>query len=191
MIELKYPFEEAAIRSLRIGETVLVSGRIFTGRDRFHKFLADGGRCPVEMKDSALFHCGPVMVPEADGSWRVVAAGPTTSIREEPYEAMAIERLGLRAIIGKGGMGANTIEACRKFGCVYLQAVGGAAALIAKRVVRVKGVSMLEEFGATEAVWEFEVEKLEAVVGIDAQGGDLFAETRKASEDALRRLTRR
>lgn len=188
MIKLEYPFKEETIRSLRAGDSISLSGKVFTGRDRFHKHLADGGECPVEMRDAALFHCGPVMVPDGDG-WRVVAAGPTTSIREEPYEAFAIEKLWLRVIIGKGGMGERTAEACRRFGCVYLQAVGGAAALIADRVVRVNGVSFLEEFGATEAVWEFEFENLSAVVGIDAAGGDIFAETRRTSTAELRRLT--
>lgn len=188
MIKLEYPFDEAAVRKLRAGDSVLLSGKVFTGRDRFHKYLADGGECPLLMRDAALFHCGPVMVPDGD-TWRVVAAGPTTSIREEPYEAATIEKLGLRVIIGKGGMGPATVEACRRFGCVYLQAVGGAAALIADRVVKVAGVSFLDEFGATEAVWEFEFENLEAVVGIDANGGDIFAATRETSSKALGRLT--
>ncbi|MBP5511130.1 MAG: fumarate hydratase C-terminal domain-containing protein [Kiritimatiellae bacterium] len=187
MIEVRYPFTETVVRNLHAGDAVRVSGRVCTGRDRFHKFLADGGECPVDLRDGALFHCGPVVVPEG-GSWRIVAAGPTTSIREEPYEADAIARLGIRVIIGKGGMGANTLEACRRFGCVYLQAVGGAAALTARRIRRVAGVHFLETFGATEACWEWEVEGLEAVVGMDAHGGDLFAKVREASAARLEAL---
>lgn len=187
MIELRYPFTETAVRALRAGDVVRVSGRVCTGRDRFHKFLADGGTCPVDLRDGALFHCGPVAVPEGDG-WRIAAAGPTTSIREEPYEAATIERLGLRVLIGKGGMGADTLEACRRFGCVYLQAVGGAAALTAQRIKRVIGVHFLQAFGATEACWEWEVEGLEAVVGMDAHGEDLFARVREASAARLEAL---
>ena len=187
MIELRYPFTETAVRALRAGDVVRVSGRVCTGRDRFHKFLADGGTCPVDLRDGALFHCGPVAVPEGDG-WRIAAAGPTTSIREEPYEAATIARLGLRVLIGKGGMGADTLEACRRFGCVYLQAVGGAAALTAQRIKRVIGVHFLQAFGATEACWEWEVEGLEAVVGMDAHGGDLFARVREASAARLEAL---
>jgi len=179
------------VRALRAGDAVRVSGRICTGRDRLHKHLAEGGECPVDLRDGALFHCGPVVVPQTSdgrGGWRVVAAGPTTSIREEPYMARVIERSGVRVVIGKGGMGAATREACVKFGCVYLQAVGGAAALIAQQVTRVEQVHFLEAFGATEALWELEVEGLEAVVGIDAGGRSLYDEVRDASAERLRHL---
>ena len=197
MITLHHPFTEAAVRALRAGEAVRVSGRVCTGRDRLHKHLAEGGACPADLRDGALFHCGPVVVPRSPdpaqppdgrGDWRVVAAGPTTSVREEPYMARVIEQFGVRVVIGKGGMGAATREACARFSCVYLQAVGGAAALIAQRVTRVAQVHFLEEFGATEALWELEVEGLEAVVGIDAGGRSLYDEVRDASAARLRRL---
>ena len=197
MITLHHPFTEAAVRALRAGEAVRVSGRVCTGRDRLHKHLAEGSACPADLRDGALFHCGPVVVPRSPdpaqppdgrGDWRVVAAGPTTSVREEPYMARVIEQFGVRVVIGKGGMGAATREACARFGCVYLQAVGGAAALIAQRVTRVAQVHFLEAFGATEALWELEVEGLEAVVGIDAGGRSLYAEVRDASAARLRRL---
>jgi len=189
MNELRYPFSEDAVRALRAGEAVRVSGRVFTGRDRLHKHLAEGGACPVDLRDGALYHCGPVAVPEGAG-WRVVAAGPTTSVREEPYMARVIEAHGVRVIIGKGGMGAATQAACVRHGCVYLQAVGGAAALLARRITRVAGVAFLDEFGATEALWQLEVEGFEAVVGIDTHGGNVFDEVREASRTALERLTR-
>ena len=187
MREIVYPFSEAAVRELRAGEAVRVTGLIFTGRDRLHKHLAEGGAAPVALRDGAIYHCGPVVVPEGAG-WRVVSAGPTTSVREEPYMAKIIGEHGVRVIIGKGGMGAATREACARCGCVYLQAAGGAAALLARRVRRVAGVCLLEEFGATEALWQFEVEGLETVVGIDAQGRDLFGEVQAASGEALQRL---
>jgi fumarate hydratase class I len=188
MKQLDYPFSEAAVRDLRAGEAVRVSGRIFTGRDRLHKHLASGGACPVSLRDGALYHCGPVIVPQEGGGWRVVAAGPTTSIREEPYMAEVIARHGVRLVIGKGGMGAATQKACAEHGCAYLQAVGGAAALLAQRVRRVAGVCFLEEFGAAEALWQFDVEGFEAVVGMDAHGRDLFDEVQTLSHDRLRVL---
>lgn len=187
MADLRYPFSESAVRDLRAGDIVRVSGRIFTGRDRLHKHLAEGGACPVPLNDGAIFHCGPVVVPDGPG-WRVVAAGPTTSVREEPYMAAVIRAHGLRVIIGKGGMGASTRAACERFGCVYLQAVGGAAALLARRITRVAGVHFMDEFGATEALWELEVEDFETVVGIDTHGRSLYDDIRAASADALRRL---
>ena len=187
MTDLRYPFSESAVRDLRAGDIVRVSGRVFTGRDRLHKHLAEGGACPVPLTGGAIFHCGPVVIPDGAG-WRVVAAGPTTSVREEPYMAAVIRAHGVRVIIGKGGMGASTRAACERFGCVYLQAVGGAAALLARRITRVAGVHFLEEFGATEALWELEVEDFEAVVGIDAHGRSLYDDIRAASTDALRRL---
>ncbi len=190
MNKLCYPFTEEAVRALRAGDGVQVSGRVFTGRDRLHKHLAEGGACPVTLRDGALYHCGPVVVPENDG-WRVVAAGPTTSVREEPYMAGIIAQHGVRLIIGKGGMGAATQAACIRYGCVYLQAVGGAAALIAQRITRVEDVYFLDTFGATEALWQVEVEGFEAVVGIDTHGRNLFDEVRAASGQRLRELLER
>lgn len=188
MKQIRYPFSEAAVRDLRAGEIVQVFGRVFTGRDRLHKYLAEGGACPVPLRDGALYHCGPVVVPDGEG-WRVVAAGPTTSVREEPYMAEVIARHGVRVIIGKGGMGAATQEACKRYGCVYLQAVGGAAALLAQRIRKVEGVYFIDEFGATEALWQLEVEAFETVVGIDAHGRDLFDEVKTSSREVLHRLT--
>lgn len=187
MKPIHYPFSEASVRSLRAGEIVRVSGCVYTGRDRLHKYLAEGGACPVSLRDGALYHCGPVVVPQ-DGGWRVVAAGPTTSAREEPYMAQVIEQHAVRVIIGKGGMGAATQEACRRFGCVYLQAVGGAASLLAQRIRRVESVHFLDAFGATEALWQLEVEDFETVVGIDAHGNNLFSDVRAASAAALEKL---
>ncbi len=181
---LTTPLTEEAIRSLHAGDTVLLSGILHTGRDRFHKHLGEGGSCPFSLRNSAIFHCGPVVRKELEG-WRIVSAGPTTSCREEPYMADIIARHGVRAILGKGGMGARTIEACRRYGCVYLQVVGGAAALLAERIRAVRDVSFLDEFGATEASWTIEVEVLPALVGIDAHGKSLFADVEKSSRAEL------
>ncbi|MEI6647594.1 MAG: FumA C-terminus/TtdB family hydratase beta subunit [bacterium] len=183
--ELQYPFTKDVVCELKAGQRVCITGRIFTGRDRFHKYLAEGHATPVALADGALYHCGPVITKREDGTWHVGAAGPTTSIREEPYMAKIIAEQGVRIIIGKGGMGPDTCKACQDYGCVYLQTVGGAAALLAQRIQRVEGVYMLEEFGAAEAVWVLDVVKFEAVVGIDAHGNNLFDAVRHTSYEQL------
>ncbi|MGI6494547.1 MAG: FumA C-terminus/TtdB family hydratase beta subunit [Kiritimatiellia bacterium] len=197
MNELRPPFAPDAIRSLRAGDAVRISGRIFTARDRVHKFLFEGGDPGVDLRGSAIFHCGPIVLPlEADAEtpaacaprWRVVAAGPTTSIREEPYMADIIARHGVRLILGKGGMGEATLAACRKHACAYVQIVGGAAAALAARVREVEDVRFLDEFGATEALWSLRVEGLEGIVGMDCHGGDLFRDIRDASKARLDHL---
>lgn len=184
MKRLTYPFSEKEIRLLKAGDAVLVSGKIFTGRDRFHKYFADGGELPVDFQDGALFHCGPVMIRRNE-EWKVVAAGPTTSVRENPYEPDFIKATGVRLVIGKGGMDSNTLAACEKYGCVYLQAVGGAAALTAACVKRVNSVHFLEEWGAAEACWEFEMEDFPCVVAMDSHGTSLFSSISEASERIL------
>ena len=187
---LSCPFREKDVRSLRAGDVVSLSGRIYTGRDKLHKWFADGLPLPVDFQDGALYHCGPVVVREGDGSWRVVAAGPTTSVRENPYEPDFIARTGVRIVIGKGGMDARTLEAMRRHGCVYVQAVGGAAAVSAAAVKRVAGVSLLAEFGAAEAVWHFDVEDFRGVVAMDAHGLSLFDSVRKLSNGRAAELMR-
>ena len=184
MTRLTYPFRERDVRQLKAGEAVSVSGLVFTGRDRFHKHFSEGGRLPADFRDGALFHCGPVVVKK-DGAWRVVAAGPTTSLRENPYEPAFIRASGVRLVIGKGGMDAVTLAACGRHGCVYLQAVGGAAALAAACVTRVAGVHFLEEWGAAEACWAFEMADFPCVVAMDTHGTSLFDAVAKASAARL------
>ena len=190
MKTLSYPFSENSIRALKAGDAVSITGRIYTGRDKFHKFFADGGKLPVDFRDGALYHCGPVVVRqdgrrETEDVWRVVAAGPTTSVRENPYEPDFIAKTGVRIVIGKGGMDAKTLAAMKKNGCVYVQAVGGGGAIYADSVKKVAGVSLLEEFGAAEAVWHFDVVDFRGVVAMDAHGNSLFAEV---DSDSRRRL---
>lgn len=184
MKTLTYPFDEKSVRALKAGEAVSITGRLYTGRDKFHKFFADGGTLPVDFTDGALYHCGPVCVKDIAG-WRVVAAGPTTSVRENPYEPAFIVASGVRLVIGKGGMDAATLAAMKKHGCVYIQAVGGAGALYAAAVKRVAGVSLLKEFGAAEAVWHFDVVDFRGVVAMDAHGHSLFNDVSRASAQAL------
>ena len=195
MTSLHYPFDEKQVRALKAGDAVSITGRIYTGRDKFHKFFADGGRLPVDFKDGALYHCGPVIVMERDEGageqvWKVKAAGPTTSVRENPYEPAVIAKSGVRLIIGKGGMDAATLAAMKKHGCVYIQAVGGAAALSAAAVKQVAGVSLLEEFGAAEAVWHFDVEDFTGIVAMDAHGVSLFDSVAESSRATFDRLVR-
>ena len=180
MVTLTYPFDERQVRALRVGDAVSLSGIVHTGRDKFHKFFADGGKIPVDFRDGALYHCGPVCVREG-GGWKVVSAGPTTSVRENPYEPGFIAASGVRVIIGKGGMDAATLAAMKKHGCVYVQAVGGAGALYAASVRRVVGVDLLDEFGAAEACWHFEVEGFRGVVAMDSRGNSLFADVARES----------
>lgn len=193
--ELSHPFTQESVSRLRAGDAVSISGLVFTGRDRFHKHLAETGESRVDLRDGAIFHCGPIVAPSAVSAespgaapWRIIAAGPTTSIREEPYMPRIIASQGLRVIIGKGGMGEGTIAACRDHGCVYLQAVGGAAAVIAKTVKRVISVDYMEEFGATEAVWAMEVKNLETICAIDAQGKSLYEAVKAGSASRLKAL---
>ena len=188
MIELKYPFDENSVRALRAGDAVSITGRIYTGRDKFHKYVADGGKIPVDFRDGALYHCGPVVVGGGSGGYKAVAAGPTTSVRENPYEPAFIAQSGVRLIIGKGGMNDATLAAMKRYGCVSVQAVGGAAALGAAAVKKVAGVSMLDEFGAAEAVWHFDVERFTGVVAMDSHGRNLFAEVEEESKKRLAAL---
>lgn len=187
MISLQTPISEEQVRALKVGDAVLVNGVVFTGRDAVHKYLHEGGELPagVSLKGGILYHCGPVVMKEADGSWKVTAAGPTTSIREEPYQGQIIRDFGVRAVIGKGGMGDRTLEACRQHGCVYLHAVGGAAQVLAERIKRVRNVHFLEKFGSPEAIWELEVENFPAVVTIDANGNSLHREILARSQAEL------
>jgi fumarate hydratase subunit beta len=189
MIPLQFPFTEEKIRALKVGDEVAVSGVIYTGRDAVHKYLHEGGALPPEVKlrDGILYHCGPVMMKQPDGSYICTAAGPTTSIREEPYQWQVIRDHGVRAVIGKGGMGDMTLKACLDYGCVYLHAVGGAAQVLADCIKKVRNVYMLEQFGSPEAIWELEVENFPAVVTIDSHGNSLHREVFAASQAELQK----
>jgi fumarate hydratase class I len=187
MTKLTFPFTEEKIRALKVGDEVAITGTLFTGRDAVHKYLHDGGRLPpeVNLNNGILYHCGPVVIKDEQGHWKCVAAGPTTSIREEPYQWQVIRDLHLRGVIGKGGMGDKTLAACREYGCVYLHAIGGAAQVLAEKIKRVKNVYMMAEFGAPEAIWEFEVEEFPAVVTMDSHGNSLHQEVFAASQAEL------
>ena len=186
MIQLAEPYTEDKIRALQLGDMVEVSGMIYTGRDAVHKYLHDGGAPPIDLVNQIIYHCGPVVIKEK-GKWVVKAAGPTTSIREEPYQGDLIEKFQLRAIIGKGGMGAKTLAACAKVGCVYLHAIGGAAQVLAECVTDVPGV-YLERVGSPEAIWAFRVKDFPAVVTMDAHGKSLHATVLEQAKEKFKQL---
>jgi len=185
-VVLHAPLSEADVRGLKVGDVVLVSGRMFTGRDAVHAHLMKH-EPPVDLRGSVLYHCGPVVVKEGD-RWRVTAAGPTTSIREEPYQGEVIRRYGVRAVIGKGGMGAKTLAALKEHGAVYLNAIGGAAQFYARAIKGVDGVSLLE-FGTPEAMWHLSVEAFPAIVTMDAHGNSLHKDIEQESGAHLATLS--
>jgi fumarate hydratase class I len=182
-VTLTTPLSETDVRRLKAGDVVLLNGTVFTGRDEVHKHLFKGGQLDA-IRGGIIYHCGPVVLEEG-GKYRVVAAGPTTSIREEPYQADLIARFGVKAVIGKGGMGAKTLQACQEHGCVYLHAIGGAAQIYAQCVEEVPTVYFKEEFGSPEAVWEMRVKDFPAVVTMDAHGRSFHAEVADASKKLL------
>lgn len=183
-IRLRTPVSEEDIRKLRVGDVVLLSGPMVTGRDAVHHYLLHHDS-PVPLKGVVLYHCGPVMSRDAAGTWKVEAAGPTTSMREEPYQGDILRKFGIRAIIGKGGMGKKTSDALKEVGAVYLNAIGGAAQFYARTLPRVNGVHLLEEFGVPEAMWEFEAKDFPAIVTMDSTGGSLHAEVAAESGKQL------
>jgi fumarate hydratase, class I len=185
-IPLQAPISEEQIRSLKVGDVVLVSGRMFTGRDAVHAHLMKHDP-PVDLRGAVLYHCGPVVVKDNEGGWKVTAAGPTTSIREEPYQAEILKRYGVRAVIGKGGMGAKTLAGLKESGAVYLNAIGGAAQFYARCIDRVTGVS-LTEFGTPEAMWHLEVRDFPAIVTMDSHGSSLHKEVEEESGAVLETL---
>ncbi len=178
------PLTEANVRELRVGDVVVLSGRMVTGRDEIHKYLMSHDS-PVDLHGSALYHCGPVVLKDEDGNWHIKAAGPTTSIREEPYQADIIRKFGIRAVIGKGGMGAKTLIGLQESGAVYLNAIGGAAQFYAEKFPKVHAVHFLEEFGIPEAMWELETEGFVAVVTMDSHGGSLHKRVEEESGERL------
>lgn len=203
MQKITLPFSDEVIRSLKVGDPVELSGVMVTGRDAVHKWMIDtfikqtrppqGDDLEVYaalkplLKGSVIYHCGPVVAGLDTHQYRFVAAGPTTSIREEPYQGDVMRHFGIQGVIGKGGMGARTLAACREVPGVYLHAIGGAASLIAQTVQRVLGVYKLD-FGVPEALWVIEVQDFPAVVTMDAHGGSLHAEVEKNSKAALEEL---
>lgn|SRR5574341_50218 len=203
MREINVPISDADIRSLHVGDTVSLNGIVVLGRDAAHKYMVDhfikksAPNTPedevvyAELKKlldgGVIYHCGPVVKKHEDGHYSFVAAGPTTSIREEVYQPDVIRHFNLKAAIGKGGMGAGTLKACQEQPAVYLHAIGGAATLIARRVKEVLTVHKLD-FGVPEAMWVIRVEDFPVVVTMDSHGESIHEQVRQQSEKKLGEL---
>ncbi len=203
MREITMPISDDVIRSLKVGEPVTLTGVMVTGRDAAHKWMietfikktrppqGDDEKVYGELKNllngSVIYHCGPVVAKDENGEYRFVAAGPTTSIREEPYQADVMKHFNLKGVIGKGGMGAKTLKGCQETPGVYFHAIGGAASFLAQTVKKVLEVYKLE-FGTPEALWVIEVKEFPVVVTMDAHGGSQHAVINESSKEALKRL---
>ncbi len=183
VVELTAPITEEQIRTLKVGDVVSITGRMYTGRDAIHHHLMSHD-APVDLNGQVIYHCGPVMAKDEEGNWTVKAAGPTTSIREEPYQGDIMKKFGIRAVIGKGGMGPKTLAALQEHGGVYLNAIGGAAQYYADCIKGVDGVDLME-FGVPEAMWHLNVENFTAVVTMDSHGNSLHADVDKSSLEKL------
>jgi len=188
MKRLEYPFSRDEIRNLKVGDMVLITGKMYTGRDAVHKRLHEGVKPPVSLQNQIIYHCGPVIVKnKKTGKYEVKAAGPTTSIREEPYQWQVMRDHGIVGVIGKGGMGPKTLSACKEYGCVYFHAIGGAAQVLAERIDSVDNVYW-EDLGSPEAIWEMSVTDFPVVVTMDAHGNSLHKEVYEKSEAKLKEL---
>ncbi len=192
-MKLTTPLSESDVRKLKLGEVVSLDGTIFTGRDEVHiralRYHAEGRKLPVNFANSVLFHGGP-LVRKEEGGWKVIAAGPTTSSRMNSLEPRFIEAFGVRAIVGKGGMSQPTVEAMKRFGCVYLALTGGAAVVGAKGIKAVKGVEWLD-LGSPEAIWILEVEDFGPLtVAIDAHGNSLYGKVGEQVEEKVKEIKR-
>jgi fumarate hydratase class I len=203
MKELTIPISADAIRDLQVGDTAALTGILATGRDTVHKWMIETfihkTRQPADddqevyqaikpiFKESVIYHCGPVVSGLDTGDYKFVAAGPTTSIREEPYQAEVMSHFDMRGVIGKGGMGAQTLQACQDIPAVYFHAIGGAATLIAQSVEEVLGVYKLD-FGVPEAIWVLQVNQFPVVVTMDSHGQSIHDQVEKASGEKLQKL---
>jgi fumarate hydratase class I len=188
---INLPLTKKDILSLHAGDMISINGILVTGRDRVHKFLFNKRlskkELPINLEGTILYHCGPIIKKTPEG-YKVVAAGPTTSMRVEMYEHKIISEYRLRAVMGKGGMGKQTLNALKKNGCVYFHTIGGAAVYLAERVKMVVDVWKLEEFGVAEAMWVFDVEEFPAIVTMDAHGRSLHEEIEKRSYREFKRI---
>jgi fumarate hydratase class I len=188
---IKLPLTKKDVLSLNVGDRLLLSGQLVTGRDEIHKFLFNERpgieEIPFHLKGAVLYHCGPI-IRKTEDSFKLIAGGPTTSIRVEMYEYQIISDYGIRAVMGKGGMGRKTLNALKENGCVYLHTISGAAVYLADRIKKVVDVWKLEDFGMAEAMWLFNVEGFPAIVTMDAHGRSLHDEIERKSYRELKRL---
>ncbi len=185
-IKLKIPFNEKEIKELNTGDFVELTGTIFLGRDKVHKKLSEriDEKLKEKLKGKMIYHCGPIAKKEE--KWKIISAGPTTSIRVEKFMPKIIEEYKIKGIMGKGGMGKNTLKSLKENNAVYFLAVGGTAALLAKKITEVKNVFFLEEFGVPEALWEVEIKDFPAIVSMDSKGNSLHD---KIKENSIKKLS--
>jgi fumarate hydratase subunit beta len=203
MKKLTMPISDEQIRELKTGDTVYLTGVMLTGRDAVHKWMIDtfiektrepqGDDLEVyeaikpQLEGGVIYHCGPVVSGLDTGDYKFVAAGPTTSIREEPYQGRVMAHFNAKGVIGKGGMGPKTLQACQDVPCVYFHAIGGAATLIAQSVKKVLTVHKMD-FGVPEAIWVLEVEDFPVVVTMDSHGNSIHAEIEDKSKVVFEKL---
>jgi fumarate hydratase class I len=188
MKHLNYPFTKEQIVDLKVGDMVLITGKLFTGRDAVHKRIHDGVKPPVDLANQIIYHCGPVVLQDKKTKkYEVKAAGPTTSIREEPYQWQVMRDYGIVGVIGKGGMGAKTLQGCKDYGCVYFHAIGGAAQVLAEKIDSVDNVYW-EDLGSPEAIWELSVTDFPVVVTMDAHGNSLHDKVQESSLAELKKV---
>lgn len=185
MKKINYPFKREDIKDLKVGDMVLISGKLFTGRDAVHHRIHNGTKPPVDLNNQIIYHCGPVVIEHKDGSYEVKAAGPTTSIREEPYQWEVMRDYGIVGVIGKGGMGPKTLKGCQDYGCVYFHAIGGAAQVLAEKIKSVDNVYW-RDLGSPEAIWELTVEDFPVVVTMDSHGNSLHKDVEDNSAGILK-----
>ncbi|MFH1695835.1 MAG: FumA C-terminus/TtdB family hydratase beta subunit [Candidatus Micrarchaeota archaeon] len=189
VIKLNIPVDDKKVRELNAGDLVELTGTIFLARDRVHKLLTEktDEKFKEKLKNGVIYHCGPIARKEKE-KWIILSAGPTTSTRMEAFEYDVIRDYGIKGVIGKGGMKEKTLKALEEFGAVYFLAVGGTAALLAERIVKVKNVFFLEEFGIPEALWEFEVKEFPLIVSMDSKGKSLHKEVLENSKEKLKKI---
>jgi fumarate hydratase class I len=142
------------------------------------------------LNGAIIYHCGPVVAGLDTKDYKFIAAGPTTSIREEPYQADVMKHFNVKGVIGKGGMGAKTLKGCQDTPSVYFHAIGGAASFLAQTVTKVHGVFKME-FGVPEAMWLIEVKEFPVVVTMDSHGGSQHAVIDEASKKVLDEILER
>jgi fumarate hydratase, class I len=183
---LEAPITEEQVRKIKVGDIVVINGEMHTGRDAFHKHVVEHGAA-TSMKDGVLYHCGPVVLKDESGKWHIKAAGPTTSIREEPYQADVIKQEGVRVVIGKGGMGKKTLDGLGEHGAIYVNAIGGAAQFYAESIRKVTGVDHME-FGLPEAMWHLQVQGFTGICTMDSHGNSLHADVEASSAKELAAL---
>jgi fumarate hydratase subunit beta len=180
------PLKNADIRKLKLGDIVYISGKIYTARDKAHQKALSSDKFPGDIKGGIIFHCGPIAKKEKSG-WKMVAIGPTTSSRMNGLEPEFIERFGVAAIIGKGGMD-NGVAQALKGKAVYLAMTGGCAATAGAQIKKVVSAEWLE-LGEPEAVWVLEADRLgPLIVAMDANGNSIYEDVNRKAKDNLENI---